>query len=524
MFSRLLLSVSALAAVAALLTGCTSAVALQKAGTATELEPGQEVPVGGTARIGVDRDLVPASFLFITNNPVNGGVAANVFDTLVSYSGGSLEPHPRLATAWQLSGDGRRLELTLRDDVRFHNGKQFTSADVAFTLRTLTDPGWNAQFRRTAATITAFDTSDPFRIGLTLAQPTGNIFDLLSVAPIIDAQTLARLKEGREFNGTGPFRFVSWQPKVGLSIRRNDDYWGAKAPLDGATFTVVTDEQALVTKLRTGQLDAAYGVSPLDAELAVSRGGFRSHLLEGSEGNQYVGINLANPALRDVRLRQAIAYAIDRDRILTDVYRGNGYASSLPWPRTSPAYNEQDAGTYRRDVDRARALVAEIGTVPPIPLNYQAGRTDRIIAEIIQSNLADAGIEVQLVPTDAAQMLSLLVAGRFPGLWVVQHGFAQMTPSTLAVAAYPFNAAKNASNFVDAGYQAHAVAAWKQQDPTSPEAIAAYRALNRDLLDALFLVEIGVIQPEVVTSTAIGGFAWTRTIDPDLRSAYLLRS
>ncbi|WP_280436919.1 ABC transporter substrate-binding protein [Nocardia carnea] len=524
MLSRLLLAVSALTVVAALLTGCTSAVALQKSGTATELAPGQAPPTGGTARIGVDRDLIPANFLSISNNPANGGVSSNVFDTLVRYSHDKLTPEPRLATEWRLSGDGRRLDLTLRDDVHFHNGKQFTSADVEYTLRTYTDPGWNAQFRRTAATITAFDTSDPFRIGLTLSQPTGNIFDLLAVAPVIDSATVGALQEGREFNGTGPFRFDSWQPKVGVSLRRNDDYWGQRPYLDGVTFSVVTDEQALVTKLRTGQLDAAYGVSPLDAELAVSRGGFRSHLLAGSEANQYIGINLATPALRDIRLRQAIAYAIDRDRILTDVFRGNGYASSLPWPRTSPAYSEQDAGTYRRDVDRARALVTEIGPVAPVPLNYPAGRTDRIIAEIVQSNLADVGIEVQLVPTDAAQMTSLLVAGRFPGLWVTQHGFAQMTPSTLAVSAFPFNATKNASNFVDPQYQAHAVAAWKQQDPTSPEAVASYRALNRDLLDALFLVEIGVIQAEVVVSTGLGGFDWTRTVDPDLGSAYLLRS
>ncbi|MEN0134269.1 MAG: ABC transporter substrate-binding protein [Rhodococcus sp. (in: high G+C Gram-positive bacteria)] len=521
---RGVLVTAVVAALVVLATGCTSAVGLQRSGTAEALEPGQDVPTGGTARIGVGADLIPATFLSLGNNPTNGGVSANVFDTLVQYPHDSLEPEPRLATSWQLSDDGRRLELALRNDVRFHNGKEFTSRDVEFTLRTYTDPSWNAQFRRTAAAITAFDTSDPHRIVLTLSQPTGNIFDLLAVARILDGDTVDGLKEGRVFNGTGPFTFVSWQPKVALSLARNADYWGGPPHLDGVTFAVVSDDQALVTKLRTGQIDAAYGLPSLDAELAVSRGGFRSHVLEGAESDQYIGINVSAPPLNDVRVRQAIAYAIDRDRILTDVYRGKGYASSLPWPRTSPAYDDEAANTYRRDADRARALVAEIGDVPAIPLNYPADRTSRIIAEIIQANLRDVGIAVDLIPTDAAQMTSLLVAGQFPGLWVTQHGFAQMTPSTLAVAAFPFNAVKNASNFLDPGYQAHAVAAWQQQDPTSPEAISAYRELNADLLDSLFLVEIGVVQTEVVVSTNLGGFDWSRTNDPRFDSTYLLRT
>ncbi|MBM7368134.1 ABC transporter substrate-binding protein [Gordonia hydrophobica] len=488
------------------LGGCRSAVEAQQS-TATESGP---VTAGGELRVGVIGDLQPKTFLQIGTGNVNGHVLSNVFDTLVTYDHETLTPHPSLATSWTTSADGRSLTLTLRDGVKFHNGRPFTSADVRASLLAYLAGPWTPQFTRTAAAITDYDVSDPHRVVLTLAHPVGNIFDLLDSAPILDASSIDELKAGKAFNGTGPFRFDSWTPNTSVRLTRNPDYWGGPAPLTAITFVEARDPKSLYTRLRTGQLDVANGLTDNDHEIATRRYGFRDIALTSGETQVYVGVNVANPALADRRVRRAIAFAVDRERIIKDVYRGSGYAVNLPWPRTSPAFDEAGNRTYRHDVNRARAILREVGSVPPIDLDYTIGGSDRIVAEIVQSNLREIGITVNLVPNDRTIQSTKLIGGGFSGLWILRHAFAQYTPSTLAVSAYPFNAAKNSSNYTNPEYTAASEAAWKTADPESPEALAAYRRLDRVWLEDLFLIEIGVVIPRATAAPTVRDIDWDR--------------
>lgn len=502
-------------------TGCQSAVSRQQNSAVRSLEPGEPAPRGGELRVGVLNDLSPKTFLQIGTGNLNGHVVANTYDTLIRYARNSLTVEPSLATGWQLSPDGRSLTLDLRRDVTFHDGRPFVSTDVENSIRAYVGGPWTPQFKRTAAAITGFDTSDPHRIVLGFAHPLSNIFDLLDSAPIIDGNTLADLKAGRRFNGTGPFRFESWQPNSSVRLVRNDRYWGGAPPLNAVRFVVVKDDQSLSTRLRTGQLDVADGLSYHDQQLVTSRYGFKEITLTGAESQQYVGINVANPVLSDVRIRRAIALAIDRERIIADVYRGSGYTVNLPWPEWSPAFQPADNTTYARDLPRARALLAQVGPIPPLALDFSAQGVDRVIAEIVQSNLKDVGITVELVPNDQTQQASKLIGGKFAGLWLLQHGFAQFTPSTLAVSAYPFNAAKNSSNYVNPAYAAAAEAAWKVPDGSSPEALAAYRRLDDIWLGDLFLVEVGVVLTKVATAASVGNVDWDRRNQLHLAHTYL---
>ncbi|MEP9415349.1 ABC transporter substrate-binding protein [Gordonia sp. VNQ95] len=506
----------------AAVAGCSSAVAQQQNSSATSLAPGQPVPTGGDLRIGVLGDLSPKTFLQIGTGSLNGQVVANVYDTLIRYSRDDLTVRPALATAWQLAPDGRSLTLDLRRDVRYHDGRPFVSGDVEASIKAYLAGPWTPQFKRTAAAITSFDTSDPHRVVLGFEHPLSNIFDLLDSAPIIDGNTLPQLKAGTEFNGTGPFRFSSWQPNSSVRLTRNNEYWGGKPNLDSITFAIIPDAQALYTRLRTGQIDGALGLNYHDQQLATTRYGFREVTMTGAESQEYVGINVANPVLADVRLRKAIAYAIDRPRIINDVFRSSGYVVNLPWPTWSPAYDEQANTTYARDIEKAKALVAEHGPITePIPLDYSTLGVDDVVAQIVQSNLKDIGIPVTLRPNDQTQQSAKLIGGKFDGLWLLQHAFAQFTPSTLAVSAYPFNAAKNSSNYLNPAYAAAANAAWTATDPESPAALAAYRALDKVWLDDLFLVEIGVVFTKVTVSPAVGNVDWDRRNQLHLSTAYL---
>ena len=380
--------------------------------------------------------------------------------------------------------------------MKFHTGRELTSKDVEFSIKQWADPTFAVQFQRTAAAVTGFDTSDPHAITLKFDHPLSNIFDLLDVLPIIDSATIDQLKAGKEYVGTGPFTFDKWTPGSQLTFSRNDDYWRGAPHLDGVQAKVVGDSQSQVSQLRSGQLDAIIGAGNRDLESLKKGGQFDVTRFTGAEQQVYVGANVANPELKDKRLRQAIAYGVDRPRIVKDVYRGAGYPINLPWPTYSPAYDAKANHTYDRDVAKAKKLVAAAsagGSRPTIPLEFDANSGNiEATAQIVQSNLEDIGIKVELQPVDHNQFIKELIGAKFKGLWILNHSYAQWTPSTLAVSAYPFNADHNASHFDSTSYQAHANGAWERTNGADAQAKQAYAKLSKDLLDNQFLIELAI--------------------------------
>jgi peptide/nickel transport system substrate-binding protein len=485
------------------LAGCSSAVKEQSSSSG-------EAKKGGTLQVGTTVDLVPAAIFTNSNDTIND-IIGQVYDSLIDYPTDSLEPKPSLATAWQTSKDGLSLTLDLRDDVKYHTGRAFTSKDVEFSIKTWADPKWTVQFQRTAAAITGFDTSDPHKIVLKFAHPLSNIFDLLDVMPIIDEKTFGDLETGKRYVGTGPYTFQSWTPQKEVVFKRNDDYWRGAPKLDGVDVHIVPDAQSLVSQLRSGQLDLIQGAGNRDLQTLAKSGQFKAIPFTGSERQTYVGTNVTNPALKDVRVRQAIAYALDRKRIVDDVYRGVGYPIALPWPKYSPAYDAKANEQFSRNVSKAKDLVKQVGPLPTFPLEYStASPNNEAIAQIVQANLAEVGIKVKLEPNENAAHIQKLIGGTFPALWILDHAYAQYTPSTLAVSAYPFNADKNASNFDSAKYKKDAEAAWEVTDPNGPEAKAAYKALSDDLVKDLFLIEGVTTYFEVGVSDHVHGVTWTK--------------
>lgn len=500
------------------LSGCSSAVQQARAGgdgTVTD---------GGTLHLGVATDLQTATPFSNASDATNVLIGL-VYDTLVDTPVDSVKPRPSLATSWKQAPDGKSLTLQLRHGVKFHTGRPLTSKDVEFSIKTWADPAWTVQFQRTAAAVTSFDTSKPDQITLGFDHPLSNVFDLLDVVPIIDQATFADFKAGTKYVGTGPFEFGKWTPGTELTFTRNADYWGGKPHLAAVDTKIVSDPQSLVSQLRSGQLDAIIGGSNRDLESLRTGGQFDVEQFKGAEQQVYVGASLDNPDLGDVRLRQAIAYAVDRPRVTADVFRGAGYPVNLPWPTYSPAYDEKLNHTYDRDVAKAKSLVkaaSKGGAAPTIPLEYDAGNTNlEATAQIVQANLREAGIKVELQPVDHNQFIKELIGAKFKGLWVTIHSYAQWTPSTLAVSAYPFNAEHNASHFQSKAYAAHANAAWEVPDGTGQEAVAAYRKISKDFLDNDFLIELSVIYTQLAHSPRLHGVSWSKRQEIHLDKAYL---
>lgn len=495
----------------ALLGGCTSAVD-EARGEGSSAEPTQ----GGTLVMASTTDHIPAT-------PYQGLDAANavnglVYESLINYPADSLDPQPNLATAWEISEDGLTVTLTLRDDVTFHSGRPFTSEDVEFSLKNYAQPQLGGQWARTAAMVTGVDTSEDHTVVLTLAQPLNNLLDLLDVVPIIDRETADTFTTGEEYVGTGPFTFGGWTPSSKMTFEANENYWGGRPNLDSVELVVLPDPQTQIAQLRSGQVDVVLRPAARDVDLLAEDPAFNIVDLTGVEFSQYLGVNVAVPGLDDVRVRQAIAFAVDRERVLDEVYGGHGNTDNLPWPDYSPAYSESLNSTYTRDLDKARDLVEEAGEVPPITLNYAAGPTEQL-AQIIQTNLEEAGLEIELAAMDTASFTKAVQQGSYEGLWINIHSFANYTPSTLPVSAFPFNSERNSSNFVDPEYREIVAETWAVADPGSTEAKAAYDRLSQSLLDNAFVIELTNYDSRLLTSSAVSGIEWSKKFELDLRDA-----
>ncbi|MEV5652114.1 ABC transporter substrate-binding protein [Nocardia sp. NPDC052254] len=496
------------------LAACASAVQEQRAAGDDNAAPVR----GGTLKIGTTVDLVPANLL--TNTGAVPLVIGLVYESLVRYPHDGLEPAPLLASSWTLAPDGRSLEVILRDDVTYHSGRPFTAADVEFSLRTYADPKWSAQLKSTAAAITGYEYDSPHHLVLRFAHPLTNIFDLLTTVPMLDRETLGAPGSGT-FVGTGPFRLASRDPNTRIVFERNAHYRIADRPyLDRVEVSIIPDSQAQLNALRSGRINMATGLNYRDNENLARSAAFKTISYTGAELQVYVGADVTNPALADIRLRQAVAYALDRNRIIAEVFRGAGYPLNLPWPKYSPAYDEARNTRYARDVDKARQLVAQVGKPPQLLLSYPtdiAYYAD--VAQIVQADLAEAGIDVKLDPNEPSTFVKKLIGGQFPGLWVTDHSWAQFVPSTLSVSAYPFNARKNASHYQSTAYTAAADTAW-QIAPGAP-LTPAYSELSDQLLDGLFLIEIGVRLQQFSAARRVHAVSWTKSRETLLTEAFL---
>jgi peptide/nickel transport system substrate-binding protein len=315
---------------------------------------------------------------------------------------------------------------------------------------------------------------------------------------------------------------VSWTPGSSLVFTANKTYWGGAPKLDGAELYIIPDEQTQIAQIRSGQLDLVLDATNRDLSTLGSTAGYEVITMTGSQRSYYAGINVEGDGLRDARVRQAINQAVDRKQILSEVFLGHGTTADLPWPTFSPAYNATLNMTYDHDVTAAKKLLSQVGKVPPIAISYSAILPMlEPIALILQQNLEAVGLTVTLDNEEAATYLANFAAGKFPGMWLSQHSLAQFSPATLLVSAYPFNAFRNISNFVNTGYQALSQAAWEQADPNGAVARKLYGELNRDLLTYSFVVELVNYTTQWLTTSKVHGLAWSRRGEIDLSIAYL---
>ena len=348
-------------------------------------------------------------------------VYANVFEGLTRIDRDGVV-RPALAESWQVSDDGLTYSFTLRAGVKFHDGTDLEASDVVFSLdRARAEDSVNAQ-KALFEPIAEVAAKDDSTVVVTLKRPTGHfLFNLGWGDAVIVAPESAEGNKAKPV-GTGPFTFQRWVQGDRVELARNPGYWGTAASLEKATFKFIPDPAAAVAAMLAGDADA-FANFPAPESLGQFEADPRFKVVIGStEGETILSINNGKKPFDDVRVRRAIAHALDRKAIVDGAMFGYGTPIGSHFAPHHPAYIDQ-TGRYAHDIDKAKSLLAEAGlgegfkaTIKLPPPTYA-----RRGGEIIAAQLAKAGIELEIIPVEWAQWLEQVFRGKDYDLTIVSH-------------------------------------------------------------------------------------------------------
>ena len=333
--------------------------------------------------------------------------AALVYNRLVEYDNTMMNPVPSLAESWTVSDDGLTYTFQLRTGVKFHNGREVTAEDVAYTFTRNFEIGSEGRFAGYMIAVDTFEATSPTEFVIHLKQNDVTFFPNLAVmsASIVDKETIGEVETHPV--GTGPYEFVEWIPGEQVVYRKFKDYWNqeqlAQWP-DEIVTVPIPEVQTRVANLQSGQVDVITAIPP---EFFDQIAGDPNLQLLGQEVTaSYLCLIFSNerPPFQDNKLlRQAIARAIDKEAITQNVFFGSGETQCNLIPSTHWAYSELDCPP--RDLDAARQLLAESGfdTSTKITFRTFTGQEFGVpVAEIIQSNLTELGLNVEIEPLEWA--------------------------------------------------------------------------------------------------------------------------
>jgi peptide/nickel transport system substrate-binding protein len=365
---------------------------------------------GGGAEGGSDATLVFASSadpVVLDGALVSDGESLRaidqMFEGLVTLSQGGTEIEPALATEWEASEDGTEWTFTLRDGVTFHDGEPFNAEAVCFNFdRWYNFSGplqsesatyyWQTVFGGfsdgEAESLYESCEAGDGTVTINLTKPSASFLGALALTNF----TIASPKALEEFGadegtvdeetgfrptgtygtehptGTGPFKFVSWTRGDRLVMERNDDYWGDKAKIKQLIFRPISDNAARLQALQAGEIDGYDLVEPQDIE--TIEGDENLQILDRPAFNvAYVAMNQKMKPMDDIRVRQAVAYGLNRQQVVDSFYAGRGEVAHEFMPPELFGYAD-DVTKYEFDPDKSKELLAEAGCGPPCPIEF----------------------------------------------------------------------------------------------------------------------------------------------------------
>lgn len=394
--SRTFLSIAAVTSTALALSACT--------GTDASTSSGDSAP---DAEMAIAVQAPPNSF---DPAQLHDGqqryIWGSIYDTLL-LSDTTGEVAPNAAESWEYSDDRRTLTLTLRAGMTYSSGDAVTAGDVAAVLdRTRSTAGPQ---QNNLAAIDSIDAPDDRTVVLTLAHPDPNLLVALSYGSgvIADPDAITSEEEALDPVGSGPYTIDEDRTAEGTTyvLERRDDHWNADAyPFQTVTVRAIQDTTAQFNALMAGEIDASTIQATLSDQAESS--GLELTPVEGVSTGAIILADRAGEVaepLADVRVRQAINYALDKEGMIEGILSGQGEPASQLFNETSPAYIEDLDDRYDYDPDEARRLLAEAGYEDGFTLTMPESLMVTYFQPSITQSLKDVGITVEWEPVPAQQ-------------------------------------------------------------------------------------------------------------------------
>lgn len=340
----------------------------------------------------------------IQNDTTSEQVVKMLYNTLLKFEDDGTVVGD-LAESWSVSEDKLTWTFNLKQGVKFHNGKELTSADVKATFdRALNAEAGGLRTTEIIKMFTSVEAPDPYTVTITTDAPYGPMESLMCNMSlgIMDADyieqyglDLGTSAEGE--NGTGPFKVVSWERDQEIVVERFDEYFDTPAKLQTVVYTIIPEAASRVIALETGEVDVID--KPTDEDLARLEADTENFtvLRKPTISQRLFRFGCNDPIISNTKVRQAIVYAIDRQAIIDALFTGSGYPSTAPLAPVTFGYS--DLGEIEQDLELAKSLLAEAGY--PDGFDTKIITTERYqngieLAEIISQQLAEIGINAEI--------------------------------------------------------------------------------------------------------------------------------
>lgn len=351
----------------------------------------------------------------IANDASSGAVNDQIFNGLVKYDK-NIKLIGDLAERWEVTNSGKTVTFYLRKGVLWHDGVEFTADDCLFTFQRLMDPKVVTPYSSSYMDVLKAETGGKYVFRVTYKEPFSPALESWAMGMIpkhlLDGKDINTDAFNRKPVGTGPYKFKEWAAGQKIVLEANDAYFEGRPKIDLFIFRIIPDSATMFQELLSGGVDMM-GLNPLQylrkSETPRIRNNYRKFRYPANAFT-YMGYNLSSHMFSDVRVRQALSYAIDRQSIIDGILIGIGRPCTGPFAHVSWAYNP-DAMSYNHDQEKAKRMLAEAGwkdvnndgilEKDGKPFRFTVmtnqGNNERIrTAEIIQQNLKAVGIAVNI--------------------------------------------------------------------------------------------------------------------------------
>lgn len=394
-------------------------------------------------------------------------VTNNIYDTLMGVNtDGSLKP--RLAQDWKVSDDGLTYTFELQEGVKFHNGRELTAEDVKFSLERLGDA--QSPKAKDYSGIKEIKVENPSTVAIELKNADITFPSLLAYpwAAIVPQEAVDTLKSKPV--GTGAYILKEWIPQQHLILEKNNDYFLGEPFLNKVTIKTIPVNAAQLTSLESGTVDVIYDVNGEMGKVIETKADLK--LINAPQYMvQVLALNNAHPALQDVKVRQAISMAIDKEAVIMGANDGFGDVIGSHMPSVSPYYVDTTS-VLQHDIDKAKELLAEAGYGDGLKLKLALPKQYKIhvdSGQIIADQLSKIGITAEIEVIEWASWIKDVYTERKYDMTVVAHT-GRLDPDAF-LNRYASNASGNYFNYQNSRVEDLLVQGIQEKDETQRKEI-----------------------------------------------------